>query len=351
MLGLWSIFLISSIIFFVDPDRSHLYSEKNDQSPPETISEEEQDNTGIESERQPLIIHGDHHVKHHGRGDGSDFHLKNSFDDDNDSSEKIPNDEPLCKNIPVMMTLWLYFVLKLALELLLSSSSTVTRFYFGWQSSMSGLFLAILGLLMFPANMIVAKLSQQFEDREMILASLGVLFVSAIGIMNFTSTDNYSVYQYILFAVGVFISTNSMEGPNMGLLSKTIPKSWARGIFNSGFLATEAGTLARSVGDIVISSVAESFGVENLLDGLFLPMAVLSGCSLLAFRQLFSHMIEADDDEDDTASYTSADSLTNKVTGSFSDYDTARSRPSTPNSEFPSDQEMIGSSRLVSIKS
>jgi hypothetical protein len=62
-------------------------------------------------------------------------------------------------------------------------------------------------------------------------------------------------------------------------------------------------------------------------------------------------MIEADDDEDDTASYISADSLTNKVTGSFSDYDTAHSRPSTPNSEFPSDQEMIGSSRLVSIKS
>jgi hypothetical protein len=45
-----------------------------------------------------------------------------------------------------------YFVLKLVLEMLLSSTSTVTKFYFGWDSRRSGLFMASVALLMFPAN-------------------------------------------------------------------------------------------------------------------------------------------------------------------------------------------------------
>jgi hypothetical protein len=131
------------------------------------------------------------------------------------------------------------------------------------------------------------------------------MLVSVVGILDYT--HDYSVVRYVVSAVGIFISTNSLEGPNMGLLSKTIPTSLSRGIFNSGFLATEAGTLARSVGDVLISGIAGSFGVSMLLNGLFLPMGVLVAVSLFVVRKCYSQLTDAgdEDDDDDTASIAS----------------------------------------------
>merc|ERR1712232_1228245 len=58
--------------------------------------------------------------------------------------------EPLIKNIPVITTLGIYFVLKLVLECQLSSTATITSDYFGKSPTYTGIFLAILGLSMFP---------------------------------------------------------------------------------------------------------------------------------------------------------------------------------------------------------
>ncbi len=61
----------------------------------------------------------------------------------------------------------------------------------------------------------------------------------------------------------------------MSLLSKTIPKSWSRGLFNVGLLATEAGTLGRAVGDVLISAWGfQSLG--SLLNDAFRTMSILS---------------------------------------------------------------------------
>lgn len=38
----------------------------------------------------------------------------------------------------------------------------------------------------------------------------------------------------------------------MSLLSKSVSKKMARGTFNSGLLATEAGTLGRAIGDLTV---------------------------------------------------------------------------------------------------
>jgi len=94
-----------------------------------------------------------------------------------------------------MMTLWIYFILKLVLECLLSSCPTLTSYYFDWESTDSGLFLAFLGLLMFPANMFVAKLSRRHEDRELINAALVIMLCSIVGFNAFSS--KYSVIQYM----------------------------------------------------------------------------------------------------------------------------------------------------------
>ena len=150
----------------------------------------------------------------------------------------------------------------------------------------------------FPVNMVVAKLSQKYEDRELIVATLIAMLVSTLGIIDYLPS-HYSVYQYIIFGVGIFVSANSLEGVNMSLLSKTIPTHWAKGTFNSGFLATEAGTLARSVGDVLISSVMGIFGTENLLDGLFTPLALLCATSMFMVYFSYNKLTDADDDDDD----------------------------------------------------
>lgn len=295
MLVLWSTFLVLALLFFEEPDRSHLFDDgtgakEDGQKPPEEttalIPTAIADKTPVS---QAFL--GNDAMPSFGSGDSEhSVGLK--------SKEQEP---PLWKNAAVMTSLWLYFVLKMVLEMLLSSTPTVTKNYFGWQSKTTGLFMMIMALLMFPANMVVAKLSQFHEDRELIVWSLLMMMVSVLGVMDYA--NHYFLIQYIVFAVGIFISANCLEGPNMGLLSKAIPKSWAKSTFNSGFLATEAGTLARSVGDLLISGVAGSFGVSMLLNGLFIPMSILVLISLLLVKLFYDQLSEADDD--DTASIAS----------------------------------------------
>ena len=62
--------------------------------------------------------------------------------------------------------LLIYFMLKYAMEILLSESSVVTSYYFGWNTSTVAVFLAALGLTVLPVNAIVGTyISNMFEDR------------------------------------------------------------------------------------------------------------------------------------------------------------------------------------------
>ena len=207
MLMLWSTFFITAILYFEEPDRSHLFHS------PETKKFEPVKAVDFaavnDTEYQPLVT-------------------KPKPSESSDSHKVNKNNIPLYRNIPVMMTLWIYFVLKLVLECLLSSSATVTSYHFEWDSKHSGTFLAFLGLLMFPANMVIAKLSHRYEDRELIYVTLLIMFASVIGIFAYRPS-HYSSLQYMIFGICIFLSTNCLEGPNMSLLTKTIPSSWAKG--------------------------------------------------------------------------------------------------------------------------
>ena len=60
----------------------------------------------------------------------------------------------------------IYFMLKYAMEILLSESSVVTTYYFSWSTSAVAIFLAILGLTVLPVNAIVGSyITNLFEDR------------------------------------------------------------------------------------------------------------------------------------------------------------------------------------------
>lgn len=146
--------------------------------------------------------------------------------------------------------------------------------------------------------MAVARLSQRYEDREVIYYSLVIMACAITGFLSYRADGGYSINQYVLFAMVIFLSTNALEGPNMGLLSKTIPKAWAKGIFNTGFLATEAGTAARSVGDVLITYLASNAGVDGLLNGLFGPMLFLVVLSVILTRTNYDQMVEYDEDDD-----------------------------------------------------
>lgn len=62
--------------------------------------------------------------------------------------------------------LYIYFMLKFAMEILLSESSVVTQYYFAWGTRSVALFLALLGLTVLPVNWVVGSYaSNLFQDR------------------------------------------------------------------------------------------------------------------------------------------------------------------------------------------
>eukprot|EP00985_Skeletonema_marinoi_P029467 scaffold27955_cov146-Skeletonema_marinoi.AAC.2 len=267
MLFLWVVFLIVFSLFFDEPDRKHHLSSRRTNATLELTSKNEENTHLLADEAQ------------------SSDHAPEK------KAEKV-------QTVVVMMTMWIYFVLKLVLESLLSSCPTVTRYFFGWNASQSGAFLALLGLLMFPANMVVARLSHYYEDKELIRSFMVAILCGCFGIIAYVPS-HYSVVQYAVFGICIFISTNALEGPNMSLLSKTIPKSWARGTFNSGFIATEFGTFARVIGDVMISLAAIK-GVDGMLNAIFFQMFCLALISVLLVYIHYDRLVE--DDEDDEKS-------------------------------------------------
>ena len=214
-------------------------------------------------------------------------------------SEKSSSNKGLSQvwsNIPVRTTLILYFVLKLVLECLLSSTALLTFVYFDWKTNESGIYLAILGLLMFPANYLLGVVSYRYDDRDMILMALLSTFFGIVVFVHYPGTI-YTATQYILGSLIIFISTNILEGVNMSLLSKTIPRSLAKGTFNSGLLATEAGTLGRAVGDAVVTIVG-LYGLDFVLDYTFVPMGIITLIFTGITARYYPYLVESEEDDE-----------------------------------------------------
>ena len=261
MVLLWSVFLILAVVFFEEPERH--CAAKYEVVPIKS------------SEAEPLVRNVDSH---------------------HDSIQLNPS-PPLYKNVAVMTSLLIYLVLKLVLECLLSSTGTVTSFYFDWDATRVGVYLAVLGLLMFPANLIVAIISRRHEDRAIVVGTQIMVLVGTTAIIGYIPDTEYSVYHYISASVCCFLGTNMLEAPIMSILSKTIPPKWAKGTFNSGLLATEAGTFGRVLGDLIIS-IAGLAGIDRILDLTFVPMTVIMAGTLLITLNSYAHL-EPDDDDDD----------------------------------------------------
>jgi hypothetical protein len=266
MFGVWTVYLICIVRYFRDPPKKKDASSKK-----------------VTSSALELVP-------------GEARHLLGSHEGTGKENEIVESREPpIWRNIPVMTTFVIYFVLKLVLEAVLSAAAVMTKFYFGWHSGLVGVYLAALGLLMLPANLGVAYLARSYDDRELIVGFQAIMFLGCLVIIQYGAS--YSLPQYVFGSVVLFISTNALEGPNMSLLSKTIPKSYSKGIFNVGLLATEAGTAGRAAGDVFLT-VFGSGGLEHLLNRTYGSFSVLSLLTLLVSYYFYDDMQEAFDPDD-----------------------------------------------------
>jgi MFS family permease len=262
MFGIWTIYLVCLVLCFEDPPKRK--------------------DATLKKAAVSLQMAGAGETSHLlGNGDGT-------------NSENDAREPPIWRNIPVMTTFVIYFVVKLILECVLSATAVLTEFYFGWQSGLVGIYLAALGLLMLPANLCVAFFAHAYDDRELILGLQAIMFLGCVIILQFT--DVYRLPQYVIASVVLFVSANALEGPNMSLLSKTIPVSWSKGIFNVGLLATEAGTLGRAIGDVLLT-IFGSAGLEHLLNRTFGTFSILSFGTLL-FSYYFYDQLDPSEHDD-----------------------------------------------------
>ncbi|XP_078439808.1 major Facilitator Superfamily with SPX (SYG1/Pho81/XPR1) domain-containing protein isoform X2 [Wolffia australiana] len=180
----------------------------------------------------------------------------------------------------VKVQLLIYFMLKYAMEILLSESSVVTLYYFEWKTSAVAIFLACLGLTVLPVNIIVGSyISNMFEDRQILLASEIMVCIGIL--LSFHVTHHYSVAQYVSSGFIMFVAAEVLEGVNLSLLSRVMSSRLARGTYNGGLLSTEAGTIARVVADGTIT-LAGYLGQGKLLNTTLVPSLLICVASIIA---------------------------------------------------------------------
>lgn len=180
----------------------------------------------------------------------------------------------------VKVQLFVYFMLKYAMEIILAESSLITTFYFIWSTTNVAIFLACLGLTVLPINTIVGScMSSIFEERQVLLASQIVVCLGII--LSFHAIVPYSVLQYVCSALITFVAAEVLEGVNLSLLSRVMSSRLSRGTYNGGLLSTEAGTLARVIADGTIT-LAGYWGVNRLLNITLLPALFICVASIVA---------------------------------------------------------------------
>ncbi|CAA0831520.1 SPX domain-containing membrane protein [Striga hermonthica] len=218
-------------------------------------------------------------------------HGQNDDDDQEyDESEEAPEESRRPANSlksayrlltpSVKVQLLIYFMLKYAMEVLLSESSVVTTYYFGWTTSTVSIFLACLGLTVLPVNVVVGSyISNMYEDRQILLASEIVVFLGIL--FSFHFIVPYSVPQYVCSGLIMFVSAEVLEGVNLSLLSRVMSSRLSRGTYNGGLLSTEAGTLARVIADATIT-LAGFLGESRLLNATLVPSLVICIASIVA---------------------------------------------------------------------
>ncbi|KAF8765379.1 hypothetical protein HU200_008523 [Digitaria exilis] len=269
----WLVYLFWLWISFKEPGHSATENSVNTQSSDSAhqVSGNLEDGLG-----QPLLL------------DAKERHDEDGEDNDDNEEDPEESHKPATSlaaayrllTPSVKVQLLIYFMLKFAMEILLSESSVVTTYYFNWTTSTVAIFLAVLGLTVLPVNVIVGTyVTNLFQDRQILVASEIMVLIGIV--MSFCFTPQYSVPQYVTSALITFVFAEVLEGVNLSLLSRVMSSRLSRGTYNGGLLSTESGTLARVAADMMITA-AGYLGQSRLLNATLVPSLVICVGSIVA---------------------------------------------------------------------
>lgn len=269
----WLVYLLWLWVSFREPPR-----ENNMLSPQES-------DTGLPVQEavkidftQPLLLNSEAKLQ--------DNNVDEEFDDGEEDYDE--NHKPVTSIVSayrlltpsVKVQLFIYFMLKYAMEILVAESSVVTGHYFIWSTTSVAFFLAFLGLTVLPVNVIVGNyISNMFEERQVLLASEIMVLIGIL--LSFQVLIPYTVPQYVSAALITFVSAEVLEGVNLSLLSRVMSSRLSRGTYNGGLLSTEAGTLARVIADGTIT-LSGYLGENRLLNVTLVPSLFICLSSIIA---------------------------------------------------------------------
>ncbi|KAM3321887.1 SPX domain-containing membrane protein isoform X1 [Capsicum chacoense] len=269
----WLIYLIWLWISFREPA-----TETEVNTGPQEPSNNVENDALEKGVTQPLLLKAEDHQQ------------DDENDQEYDESEEAPEESRQPANSlaeayslltpSVKVQLLIYFMLKYAMEILLSESSVVTTYYFGWSTGTVAIFLACLGLTVLPINVVVGSyISNMFQDRQILLASEIMVLLGILG--SFHVVSPYTVPQYVISGLIMFVAAEVLEGVNLSLLSRVMSSRLSRGTYNGGLLSTEAGTIARVIADATIT-LAGYLGQSRLLNVTLLPSLLICVASIIA---------------------------------------------------------------------
>ncbi|KAJ0264809.1 SPX domain-containing membrane protein [Hirschfeldia incana] len=266
----WLMYLVWLAISFVEPAR-----EPEEVTSQESNSADQDGNMEKGLTKQLLLAQEETEHDDEDDGDGSE---ESAEDSRKPANSIVAAYKLLTPSVKVQLLI--YFMLKYAMEILLSESSVVTTYYFGWSMSSVSIFLFCLGLTVLPVNLVVGSyISNMFEDRQILLASEIMVCVGIL--LSFHVVIPYTVPQYVISGFIMFVSAEVLEGVNLSLLSRVMSSRLSRGTYNGGLLSTEAGTIARVIADATIT-VAGFLGQSMLLNVTLLPSLIICVASIVS---------------------------------------------------------------------
>ncbi|GMH35397.1 hypothetical protein BSKO_03265 [Bryopsis sp. KO-2023] len=245
MCGAWVVFLVVSILFFAEPPRRKV----------------------PESEQSLL---SDYHQSSSGSSSNGDAHDCKTFPEfPKRSTFKFHKDPSF---FPTMVMVTLLFALKLEQQGAVSSLPMFTNKY-GWSESNVGLFLAIMGVVVIPVNLMMGVLSKYAKDQVQCLFTNLLCLVGSVIIIGvpYNVFDNdageLGRLRYFSGFTIVYVATIVMEGAAMSLMSKVIAPEMALGTFNAGLLATDSGSFGRFIGNLAVTLIGHVVIQEVASDG------------------------------------------------------------------------------------
>ena len=203
---------------------------------------------------------------------------------------------------PVILTMSLIFMKRIALESIVGSTSVVTKNRYGWSIKNVGTLHFVNGMIVIPISILSGWMSQFYQDRYLALCLMCITFIGMVCLVDVTDfgsteTETYNEGQplavgpirYIVGCLVAFSGIEACESFVASLMSKLVPSALAIGTFNSGLLTTLVGTSGRACGDLLITALG-SWSIRNLLNLLMIPSTGLVITSIFLVLQNYDDL-------------------------------------------------------------